>query len=102
MSREDWEIFDLLREERREKKLGRLLAAQAEYPRLREAAAQAGLLLWSPSERHWQVRGPSGEVLVNYWPSTKRQQNGPAGKARTGVSLRDFEYKLRLLCDQFS
>jgi len=89
---------NMVREEQRQARLSRLERADEQFPRLQAMAERAGLSLEKPSERHWQVRAPDRTVLVNYWPSTQKQQNSPTEKARTRVSLEDFEYKLRLLC----
>jgi hypothetical protein len=102
VSHEDWEIYRQRREDYRLTKLARLAEAESEFSRLREIARVGGLELTAPAERHWQVHGPSGELLVNYWPTTHKQQNGPNAAVRRRVRMSDFEHKLRLLCDQFS
>lgn len=59
MSREDWEIYDFLREERKEKR--------------RERLASADDTGWSKHTEHHWFRTIGGHKL-DYWPSSNKYQ----------------------------
>jgi len=101
MSREDWEVFDLMREERRVRKEERLSEAESELMRLAEVARLGGLSLSCPAERHWQLRDGTGELLADYWPSTQKMRYQEKNSTLRGVRLSDFEMKMRALCAQW-
>ena len=101
MSREDWEVFDLMREERRVRKEERLFEAESELMRLAEVARLGGLSLSCPAGRHWQLRDGTGGLLADYWPSTQKMRYPGKNSTLRGVRLSDFEMKMRALCAQW-
>lgn len=72
MSREDWEVFDQLREEAAERRRERMDRADDAKSRVIEQLADDGLRLLCPSRHHWQVVDTNGEKILNYWPSTMK------------------------------
>ena len=95
MSREDWEVFVAIKEERKKKRAERQKSADSARESIANYIRESGGRLQSPTPNHWVVRDEAGVAVCAYWPSTMRMQLLPHGKVMTGVQLDAFARKAR-------
>lgn len=82
------------KEQRKEKRRGRMEIADEALPRLRELAAERDLTIQVPGTAHWLVRNSFGKAVMQYWPSANKAQFLKTGKKKQ-LTLEKFEECLR-------
>ncbi len=95
MSREDWEVFEQLREEKKQKRSERMDTAEECLPDFQRLAKNQGCtLVVSSGDRHWLLKR-GGKTVVQYWPSAGKWQICKSGKKRFGSPEQFGEFIVR-------
>lgn len=87
MSREDWEIYEQMREERKQKRRQTLEETRDRIGEVRSVCSTARLVLSVPVETHWLIRRADGQAVAQYWPSVQKLQKLPNGKVSKQISV---------------
>lgn len=88
MSREDWEVFELMRKQRKVKRRERQTVANKSFPDLTQLCKNQGCKLDVTGPGQWIVRR-GGKGIIQYWPSANKWQVCKTGKIHKG-SLEKF------------
>lgn len=101
MSREDWEIFDQLREERREKRRQQLAASQGRLLDVHTECHKLGLWMRISAVTHWQFgRSGSSKCRLSYWPSSRKMQLHPGTRVSQQIDIDRLLVELRRLAQR--
>lgn len=65
----------------------RLAAGREALPRVREALAEIGVTVHTPTDYHWQFRRADGTLIGSYWPSRQKAHPHWSKRVHMGVTI---------------